>query len=225
MKNICIAILMGCIAATLFADGEPLVLKASKDNFARSNKRNRNNGESETLAIAHAPNIRSMIAFDLSAVTNEISSAELRFRQHNTAQEKVSLIIAPMANTEHNAAWREGSGNLGAGGHNAFRGTSCYAFSAFPDIKWESVSGDELPSISDSRLWLAPIAALNGQAWRANRWVRVPINDVSLLGKIIKSENPTITFGLWGKAGSGLYFISSNNSQWPPELHLQQKKE
>jgi hypothetical protein len=225
MKNICVALLMGCVAASSFADGDPLVLKPSKDNFARSNKRNRNNGKSETLVIAHAANVRAMIAFDLSAVTNKIISAELRFRQHNAVKEQVSLIIAPMVNTEHNAAWEEGSGNLGTSGQNARPGESCYIFSAFPDTRWESASGDELTSLSDSGLWLAPVAALNGQAWQEDRWIRVPINDISLLEKIIKSETPTITFGLWGKAGNGLYFISSSNSQWPPELHLHQQEE
>ena len=42
MKNICVAGLMGRMAATFFADGEPLVLKASKVKFSLSNKRNRN---------------------------------------------------------------------------------------------------------------------------------------------------------------------------------------
>ena len=225
MKRIGLVVLVGCISGLSFAADEVLVLKASKDNFARSNKRNRNNGANETLMIAGAPNVRSLIGFDLSTVTNEITAAELRFRPHDTATARVSLIVAPMVNTKRNAAWKEGMGNLGTQGQNAHLGESCYAFSAFRDVPWESSTGEPLVNLGDSGLWGVPVAALNGQSWQENRWIRIPISDVSLLEKTRKDEISTLTFGVWGKAGSGLYFISSNNSQWPPELHLQLKEQ
>ncbi len=220
MKRICVVFLMGCLAGASFGEGEQLVLSASKDNFGRSNKRNRNNGASETLAIAHAPNIRTIMAFDLSSVTNEIVGAELRFRQHNDMQQKTTLIVAAMVNTTNNVAWGEGSGNLGVGGQNSKPGESCYAYSAFREVPWESATAEPLSGLSDSRLWSAPVAALDGLAWKEGGWVRIPIQDVALLEEIRKSKSPAITLGLWGKAGDGLYFISSKNSQWVPELHL-----
>jgi len=225
MKSIYVAFLIGCVASTSFGEEGLLVLSASKDNFGRSNKRNRNNGANELLAIAHAPNIRTIIAFDLSSVTNEIVGAELRFRQHNAMDEKTSLIVAPMVNTTNNVAWGEGVGNLGAGGQNARPGESCYAYSAFRDVPWESATGEPLPWLNDARLWLAPVATLNGLKWEADRWIRVPIKDIALLEKIRNSETPMITLGLWGTAGNGLYFISSKNSQWSPELQLTLQKD
>ena len=220
MKRICVVFLMGFVAAASFGEGGPLVLSASKDNFGRSNKRNRNSGASETLIIAHNPNIRTIIAFDLSSVTNEIVGAEFRFRQHNAMDKAINLVVAPMLNTTHNVAWGEGSGNLGTGGQNAQPGESCYAYSAFRDVPWESATGEPLPWLGDSRLWSAPVATLNGLVWTEDRWVLIPIKDVALLEKMRKSKTPSITFGLWGTAGDGLYFISSKNSSWAPELHL-----
>lgn len=216
--------LVGCIVATSFGGSSTLVLKASKDNFGRSNKRNRNNGASEKLSIAHAPNIRTLIAFDLSSVTNEIVGAELRFRQHNSMPDKISLVVAPMVSTTNNAAWGEGSGNLGVGGLNAQSGESCYAYSAFRTVPWESANGDPLVNLGDPKLWQPSVATLKGLKWQENQWVTAPIKNASLLEKARKSETPTLTFGLWGNAGNGLYFISSRNSQWAPELHLTLKE-
>ena len=224
MNRIFKVFLLGCVATTALGAEEPLVLSAAKDNFGRSNKRNRNSGANETLTIAHAPNIRTIIAFDLSSVTNEIVSAELRFRQHNDASEKITLIVAPMVNTTNNAAWGEGTGNLGTGGQNAQPGESCYAYSAFREIPWESTSGAALINLSDAGLWGNPITSVNGLRWEAARWVRIPIKDPALLEKIRESKSPMMTFGLWGNAGDGFYFISSRNSQWPPELHLTLKE-
>jgi len=224
MKRISIVFFAGWISALSFAADAPLILKPSKDNFGRSNKRNRNNGACETLLISSAANIRSLIAFDLSSVSNEIISAELRFRPHETAQNQVSLIVAPMVYTEQNAAWEEGQGNLGVQGRIARSGESCYAFSVFPDKPWQSANGDLLTGLSDAELWEAPVAALNGQSWQENCWIRIPIRDVSLLEAIRKEKIQMLTFGVWGKTGNGLYFISSNNSQWAPELHIELKE-
>ena len=224
MKKFYTAVLMGCFAAASFGGPELSVLKTTKDNFGRSNKRNRNNGASESLAIAHAPNIRTIIAFDLSSITNEIVSAELRIHQHNTMKGKTTLIVAPLVNTSNNVAWTEGVGNLGAGGQNARPGESCYAYSAFRDVPWESATGKPVVNLGDAKLWDSPVAVLNGLRWEEDRWIRIPVNDVAVLETIRTSETPTITFGFWGKAGNGLYLISSRNSQWAAELHLTLKE-
>lgn len=197
-----------------------LELEASKDSFGRSNQRNRNNGGSAQLAVAQAPNIRTIIAFDLGGVTNEITGAELRFRQDNTMPESISLVVAPMVNTTNNAAWGEGAGNLGANGQNSRPGEASYAFSSFRDVPWESAGGAPVADLGDSNLWNPAVATLNGLQWEEGRWVRVPLGTATLLEEVRKSESPVVTFGLWGRAGKGFYFISSRNSEWPPVLHL-----
>ena len=224
MKKIYVVFLAGCVTVAAMGEAGSLVLKASKDNFGRSNKRNRNSGASKTLAIAHAPNIRSIIAFDLSSLTNEIIGAELRIHQHNSMPEKTSLIVAPMVSTTNNAAWGEGLGSLGAGGQNARPGESCYAYSAFRNVPWESADGKPVVNLGDAKLWGAPVAALNGLRWEEGRWVRIALSDVAVLETIRTSATPKVTFGLWGKAGNGLYFISSRNSLRAPELHLTLKE-
>lgn len=217
---------LSLIASAISVVGaEPLELTASKDTFGRSSERNRNSGASEQLLIAHAPNVRTLIAFDLSVVTNEISGAEFCFRQHNSMSDPVSLVVAAMANTSHNVAWGEGAGNLGVRGQNARAGEACYAFSAFRDVPWETLTGDAVENLGNAKLWKPPVATLNRLEWEAGNWVRVPIPDVVLLEKIRKSGTPTITFGVWGKAGNGLYSISSNNSQWPAVLQLDLKED
>jgi len=208
------------VALAVSVAAKPLVLEASKDTFGRSNKRNRNSGASAELFVAHVPNIKTLIAFDLSNVSNQILQVEFRFRQHNSMSDGISLVVAPMVNTTNNAAWGEGLGSLGTQGQNSRPGEASYAFSAFRDVPWESAAGDTLANLADSRLWKSPVATLNGLEWKQGTWVRVPIADVALLEKIRKSKTPVITFGLWGKAGNGLYSISSNNSEWPAELRL-----
>jgi len=203
---------------------EELVLAASKDTFGRSNKRNRNNGASEQLYIAHASNVRTLIAFDLSSITNEITHAEFRFRLHNTLPDKISMVVAPMVNTPNNVKWGEGRGALGAQGQNSLPGEACYAFSLYREVPWESGSGTPLANLGDPNLWKSPVAALNGLRWEENKWIRILIENPSMLENIRNSESPVITFGLWGKAGKGLYSISSKDSRWTPALHLQLKE-
>ena len=225
MKRIYISVCVSWLMIVSIGMSESVVLKASKDTFGRSNKRNRNNGASETLVVAKAPNIRTLIAFDLSSITNEIISAEFRFRQHETSMEKMTLTVSPMIDTEKNAAWGEGRGSLGVMGQNALVGESCYQYSAFRDVFWESAKGDSLVNMSDPQLWESPIATLNGQAWQENRWLRFPISDPALLESRRTGKSLSVTFGIWGKSGSGLYFISSRNSAWSPELHLVLKED
>lgn len=224
MKRIFVAVLAGCVAGGALAKETQLVLKPSKDNFARSNYQIRNNGGSLNLYIAHAPNVRALIAFDLSEVTNEIVRAEFRFHQQDSNPVAVSAVVAPMAATANNAAWGEGRGNLGARGRNARPGDSCYARSAFRDVHWESASGAPLQNLAASGLWRAPVATLNGLEWKSD-WVDIPIGNVALLEKTRTSKTPTVTFGIWGTAGNGLYAISSRESPWPAELHLTLKEE
>ncbi len=227
MNRSCYGLILGLAFSMLAETGfsEELVLEASKDTFGRSNNRNRNSGASEQLLIAHMPNVRTLIAFDLSGITNEISGVELRFRQHNSMPDPISIVVAPMVGTANNTAWGEGVGNLGARGQNSQPGEACYAFSAFRDVPWESASGDPVVDLGDPGLWNPPVTVLDRLKWEQGNWIRMPVNDVALLEKIRKSGNPTITFGLWGKAGSGLYSISSNNSEWSPELYLELKED
>jgi len=224
MRRICIAIFAGCVAAGASAKDTPLVLKASKDNFARSNYQIRNNGGSENLYIAHAPNLRVLIAFDLSEVTNEIVRAEFRFHQQDSNPAPVNVVVAPMVSTTNNAAWGEGRGSLGARGQNARLGDSCYAFSAYRDIQWESASGKKLQNLATSSLWKSPVATLGGIEWK-DEWVKVALNNATLLEKARNSKTPVVTFGIWGTSGNGLYSIGSKESKWPPELHLVLKEE
>ncbi len=224
MKRICIAVFVGCLVSGAFAKETLLILKPSKDNFARSNYQIRNSGASENLYIAHASNIRTLIAFDLSEVTNKIVQAELRFHQHDSNPAPVSIVVAPMVATSNNAAWGEGKGNLGARGRNAQLGESCYARSAYRDVPWESASGTALQNLAASSLWKLPTAKLSEIEWK-NEWVSIPLNDAALLEKIKTSQTPTITFGIWGTAGNGLYSISSRESQWSAELRLTLEEE
>lgn len=207
------------MAGSLLADS--LVLKASKDSFYRSNEHNRNSGASQTLYVAHASNIRSIIAFDLSGVTNRIVKATFRFRQINTMEDNIVLTIAPMVQTKNNAAWAEGSGALGAKGQNARTGESCYGWSAFPDIQWESAKGKSVKGMGDDRLWAAPIMMEGRIEWKDAAWIEVPIQSVSWLEEIRMSKNPVLTLGLWGTSGKGLYALASKESGSAPELVLQ----
>lgn len=216
------AVIFVALAGAAYA-GE-LELTAAKDTFGRSSQRIRNSGASAQLAIANAPNIRTLIAFDLGSVTNEITGAEFRFRQNNTVPERISMVVAPMVNTARNAVWLEGVGDLGAIGHISRSGEACYAYSAFSDVPWESAPNKPVVNLGDSNLWKPAVASLNGLLWEENRWVKVPISDTALLEAIRTSETPVITFGLWGKSGNGIYFLSSRNSASPPVLHLDLKE-
>lgn len=202
---------------------EPLELTASKDTFGRSNERNRNSGGNEHLLIAHAPSVRSLVAFDLSGVTNVIRGAELRFRPHKSSASSVSIVVASMVNTPNNAAWGEGRGNLGVQGENSQTGEASYSFSAFRDVPWESARGVPVVNLADSTLWNTPFTQLKGVTWEEDVWIRIPIQDVEMLEKSRNSKTQSITFGVWGSAGSGFYFMSSRNSPWPPQLVLDLK--
>jgi hypothetical protein len=206
---------------------EPLVLKASKDTFGRSNERTRNSGASPVLYIAQAPNIRTLVAFDLSGVTNRVLSATLRFRADNTVEEEISLTVAPMNQTPNNAAWKEGAGALGASGQNARPGESAFGWSAFPEVPWESASGEPLTGLLDAALWGTPVVSGKKVSWEKGVWTAVSMENPSLIEKIRNTDHPVITFGIWGTSGNGLYAICSRESGSAPELvlSLEEKEE
>jgi len=224
MRRMCIAVFAGCVAAGTFAKDATLILKPSKDNFARSNYQIRNNGGNGNLYIAHAPNLRVLVAFDLSKVTNEIVRAEFRFHQQDSNPAPVDVVVAPMVSTTNNAAWGEGRGNLGTRGQNARLGESCYAFSAYRDVPWEAASGKKLKNLAASSLWESPVATLSEMEWK-QEWVNIALGSAAWIEQARNSKTPVITFGIWGTSGNGLYSISSRESQWPPELHLFLKEE
>lgn len=215
-------VLVSGMAGSIMA--KPLVLNPSKDGFFRSNQQIHNNGGSTELYVAQAPSFRVIMAFDLSTVTNQILGAKLRFLQANTKENPISLVIAPMVQTTNNAAWGEGTGNLGAVGQNARPGSACYLRSAYPKVSWESSDGSAVPDIGAPALWKSPIASLNNLQWTTGKWVEVPIKPVSLLENIRTSTTKTITLGLWGTSGNGLYAIASKESENAPELILKVKE-
>lgn len=214
------AIALSAAGLVLAAIGEPVTLKASKDMFARSNERNRNSGGSKQLLVSQVPYIRSLIAFDLSDVTNRIVEATFRFQQQNNVSDALDLTVAKMVQTAHNAVWEEGAGAAGVKGQLAQRGEATYGCRAFPDVQWERESGEALPDLNDDRLWETPFAMLSGLEWKQDAWIEIKVDDVQLLEMIRKSENPILTLGLWGTSGNGLYAIKSKESGTAPELVL-----
>lgn len=211
-------------ATVLTSEAETLVLKTAKDSFGRSNERTRNSGGSPILYIAQTPNIRTIIAFDLSRVSNNITSATFRFQQKNTVGQDIALTVAPMVQTKNNAAWIEGTGALGARGINAQQGESCYGWSSFPSTPWEAASGDPVTDLDASQLWGAPIEAHKAQPWEENQWVEIPVKDVQVLEIIRTSSDPILTLGLWGTSGNGYYTICSKESGNAPELVVVMEK-
>ncbi len=202
-----------------------ITLEAAKDTFGRSNERNLNNGASPHLVLAHSPGIRSLVAFDLSSVTNEITAVEFKFRQHNTLDVPLSLVVAPMVWNENNAAWIEGSGALGVKGRNALLGEATFAWRAFRDMPWESTSGAAKLGLMENNLWQKPIAIRTGLQWIENTWVSVPVENAANAEDIRKSDAKVLTYGLWGTAGKGAYLVSSKESGYAPKLILTLKSE
>ncbi len=196
-------------------------LKAAKDNFGRSNKRNNNSGASSTLYIAHADNLRTIVAFDLSVVTNRILSATFRFHQAAANPNDMSLTVSAMAATEQNAAWVEGLGSLGTAGQNARPGESCYSRLAFPDSLWEYDDGKTVTDLGDARLWKKALVTRKKLSWEEDAWVEIPITDLAMLEKARTAGPSMLTFGLWGTSGNGFYALSSKESGSAPELVLE----
>lgn len=207
-------------ATIAFAESKTIRLDAVKDMFGRSNERNLNNGASPNLLVAHSPGITSIVSFDLSSITNEIMEAEFQIRMHNTVQHPIKLVVAPMLHTTNNTMWAEGSGVLGVRGRNAREGEATFAWRSFRDMPWETSAGESKTGLMDKKLWLPPIAQLDGLNWAENTWITVSVKDMSLLEVIRNSEAPVITFGLWGTSGNGTYLLSAKESGLGPRLFL-----
>lgn len=223
MKNGILVLVLWALGCAVNA--EELTLKASKDFFGRSNERIRNSGGSSTLYVAESSNIRTLIAFDLSGVTNTIQSAVFRFQQKELNETPVSLTVAPMVQTERNTAWKEGRGALGARGENALEGESCYGHSAFPKIQWESARDKPVVDLAAASLWSKALVSAKPTEWKAEQWVEIKISDATWLEKIRTSEQPIVTFGIWGSSGKGYYTINSKESGKAPELVLTLEEE
>ncbi len=199
-----------------------IILEASKDTFGRSNERNKNNGASPHLLLTHSPSIISMVSFDLSSITNEIAKVELRFRQHNSVDVPINLVVAPMVHTANNTSWVEGSGVLGIRGRNATVGEATVTWRAFRDKPWELENGDTKIGLLDTKLWLTPVAKPAGLKWMENNWVKFPLDNVAIIEEIRKSDTKMVTYGIWGLSGKGLYLMSSKESAFAPELIITQ---
>lgn len=219
MKREFFVLLFGVVFC-LSATAEPLVLTAAKDSFGRSNERSCNSGASSVLYLSESSNIRTLIAFDLSEITNKIESAVFRFQQQSSSDDPLVLTVAPMVQTKRNAAWKEGRGALGAKGQNASEGESCYGWSAFPDTPWEYDVDKTVVDLADKRLWKQPLISAKKTAWVADEWVEITVSDLALLEAIRESDNPVLTLGLWGTAGREYYAIHSKESGKAPELVL-----
>ncbi|MDF7824552.1 hypothetical protein P4B35_11050 [Pontiellaceae bacterium B12227] len=221
--------LIGLLAVTLLgsvATGAELEvqLDASKDTFGRSNERNGNSGASEFLLLAPMPGVVSLVGFDLSSVTNEIVEAEFSFRIFEPAREPLSLAVAAMVPQQENETWIEGAGDLGIRGQNARVGEATFQWRAFRDQPWKSEDGKDVKNMMDSRLWKSPPIKLNKVEWAEGSWISVSIKDVTLLEELRNSENKTVTYGLWGTGGKGVYKINSKESGQPTRLILKTKE-
>lgn len=224
-------ILIRALLITMFScsfslgEGGRVELEAHKDMFARSNHRNKNSGGSEFMLLVPAPGVRAIIGFDLSSVTNEILSAELSFRVFDSSSSPLSLTVAPMVYHASNTLWKEGAGKLGLVGRNAVGGEATYQWKAFRDKAWKDEEGKAVVNMADSKLWKDPIASLRSQAWREGEWITLKITDVSMLEELRKTEEKSITYGLWGSSGSGVYRINARESGKPAKLILTVKEE
>lgn len=206
--------------------GKTLEVETLKDSFFRTGDNNRNNGANPQLLLVDMPISRSVISFDLSAVTNEIQSAEFHFVQANTIRERdaLSFIIAPMVQTANNSAWGEGGGNLGIKGHLAQEGEASALYSSTRSVQWESASGKAVFSLFDDQVWGRPVVTMDDVVWKEGNVVSIAVG-ASLLEKVRKSEEKILTLGLWGISGKGLYHIRSKESGAGPKLMLQLKDE
>jgi hypothetical protein len=216
-----VLVLIFCFGGMLGSLGaEERVLSAMKDSFGRSQERTRNSGASQELYVAHASSVRTIIAYDLSSVTNRITAATLRFQQKTSMSSAVALTIAPMVQTDNNLKWNEGSGGLGTKGQNARPGESCYGWSAFSSVPWENSDGAAVTDLASEGLWGAPLVRNKSLSWEDGAWVEIKITNLEALDAIRESEHPILTLGLWGTSGSGLYAFASKESGRGPELVL-----
>ena len=201
-----------------------VTLYANKDTFGRSNKRNANSGASQFMLLAPGPSIKSLVGFDLSSVTNEIISAELSFRVLEDNRIPLSLTVAQMVSHEDNEKWIEGVGNLGVLGQNARVGEATFQWRAFRDLPWKTETGKEQANLMDSKLWKSPAMKLKQVEWTPGTWVKFPVTDVSMLEELRNSSVKSVTYGIWGTSGNGIYKINSKESGEAARLMLKTKE-
>ena len=211
---------LGILAGSAaLADENMVELSASKDTFGRSNNRNGTSGGAPFLLLAPVPGITSIISFDLSSITNEIMGAEFSFRIQETNTEALSLTVASMVHNEKNGKWMEGAGNLGIRGQNAQIGESTFQWRAFRDRAWLDGDGRNARNLSDETLWRA-LTELPSVEWSAGSWIVIRIDDPAFLEEIRTHEMQTVTFGLWGTSGNGVYKVDSKESGQAAQLKL-----
>ncbi|MDF7800617.1 hypothetical protein P4C99_14160 [Pontiellaceae bacterium B1224] len=225
MKNfntIALSVLMSC--SFVVADDFNVELTASKDTFARSTDRNSNSGASEYIMLAPMPGTIGLIAFDLSSITNEIISAEVLFRIHESSRTPLSLMVSPLVYNEMNPKWIEGTGNLGIRGQNATIGEATFQWRAFRDQPWQDNDGEKVVNLMSSDLWNPPIHTFSSVNWDEGIWLSAPMDDPALLEEIRTNDLPTVTFGIWGTSGNGVYKVSAKESGHPAKLSLTLKE-
>lgn len=222
LNYIALCVLVG----SSFAQGEDLKveLTTSKDTFGRSTDRNGNSGANEYVMLAPTSGSIGLLAFDLSAITNEIRSAELSFRIHETSRTPFSLTVLPMVHNENNPTWFEGAGDWGIRGQNATIGEVTFQWRAFRDQPWEDAGGKPVVNLMSSSLWKAPIETLSAVDWKEGTWISIQMKDPAVLEEIRTNDLPTVTFGIWGTAGNGVYKVSSKESGYPARLSLTLKE-
>ena len=217
---------MGLVLVSLLSGGvvngatHEIELNASKDTFGRSNKRTRNSGAADFILVASVSTMRSLVAFDLSKVTNTIVAAEFSFRVYETASASLSFVVAPMIPQAINQQWVEGMGNLGVVGQNARQGEATYQWQGFRDQPWLTAEGTAAKNLMDPKLWKSPETAQQKVEWTEGEWISIKITDLALLETLRASDGKSVTYGIWGTAGRGLYKINSKESGKAPRLTL-----
>jgi len=208
------------IGASVFAqESEKVELTASKDAFGRSKERNRNSGAAPFLLASPIPGVASIVGFDLSSVTNEIESAEFSFRILEDEQTPLSFTVSFMDHNDKNGTWVEGRGYQSLKGQLAELDESTYQWRAFRDRAWLNAEGRTVRHLRDEDLW-TELASQSSVPWKAGNWITISIEDPAFLEEIRKHEVQTVTFGIWGTRGNGLYKLDSRESGNPAKLNL-----
>lgn len=222
INSIALCVLM----SSSFAGGEDLNVELTtiKDTFARSTDRNGNSGANEYIMLAPTPGSIGLVAFDLSSVTNEITSAAFSFRIHESSRTPLSLTVSPMVHNKNNPKWIEGTGNWGIRGQNAALAEVTFQWRAFRDRPWEDENGKTVVNLMSSDLWKSPIEKRSSVKWDAGSWISIQLDDPAVLEEIRTSEFPTVTFGIWGTSGNGVYKVSSKEAGYPARLSLTVKE-
>ena len=232
--NSCLVLML--IVGSCYAEEETLQLNALKDTFGRSYARNANRGISEYLVISSSPAYCSIVAFDLSEVTNTIVDAEFGFYMRDTLRDPVRFSVAVMVHNDQNSRWSEGSGGeillhgdetidiqKGEAASNLYarEGECTYQWLAFRNTPWVGKSGKAARNLGDRNLWLTPqYYSIGKNGWTEGKRFSCSMLDIGLLEEIRQLEMPVVTFGIWGLRGKGIYLIHSRESGRGPELNI-----